>query len=105
MKALAGAAVLALLGAVLAGTAVVAAASAANAPEEAPFHERFQHRWMEMWGFPQGACNGRGPVGPLADGGHAHRHQVDADSNGIPNCLDDDWAPPMDGTGLQHRRG
>lgn len=25
----------------------------------------------------------------------------DADGDGIPNCLYEDWAPPMDGTGYQ----
>jgi len=25
----------------------------------------------------------------------------DADGDGIPNCLDEDWTPPMDGTGYQ----
>ena len=29
----------------------------------------------------------------------------DADGDGIPNCLDDDWAPPQDGTGYQDKHG
>lgn len=105
MRTIVGLVVLALLGTVVAGTAVAAAASAANAPEDAPFSERFQNRWMEMWGFRHREHNGTGPMGPMAEGGHAHQHQVDADGDGIPNCQDDDWVPPMDGTGFQHHRG
>jgi hypothetical protein len=29
----------------------------------------------------------------------------DADGDGIPNCLDDDWAPPQDGSGYQDKHG
>ncbi len=29
----------------------------------------------------------------------------DADGDGIPNCLDNDWAPPQDGSGYQDRHG
>ena len=29
----------------------------------------------------------------------------DADGDGIPNCLDDDWTPPQDGTGYQDKHG
>lgn len=29
----------------------------------------------------------------------------DADGDGIPNCIDDDWVPPEDGTGYQNRFG
>jgi hypothetical protein len=29
----------------------------------------------------------------------------DADGDGIPNHLDDDWAPPLDGTGYKLKHG
>lgn len=29
----------------------------------------------------------------------------DADGDGIPNCLDDDWTRPQDGTGYQDKHG
>lgn len=29
----------------------------------------------------------------------------DADGDGIPNCLDDDWVPPQDGSGYQAKHG
>lgn len=29
----------------------------------------------------------------------------DADGDGIPNCLDDDWTPPQNGTGYQDTHG
>ena len=29
----------------------------------------------------------------------------DADGDGIPNCLDDDWTPPQDGSGYQGKHG
>ena len=29
----------------------------------------------------------------------------DDDNDGIPNCVDEDYAPPLDGTGIQFRGG
>lgn len=36
---------------------------------------------------------------------HSFNWLRDADGDGIPNGLDEDWIPPMDGTGYQLKRG
>lgn len=54
---------------------------------------------------PVAGC-GQGP-GPYAQLGNASQHQYrllqDDDGDGIPNGQDEDWVPPMDGTGFHHR--
>ena len=37
--------------------------------------------------------------------GNSYNWLRDADGDGIPNCLDDDYTPPLDGSGIQFRGG
>jgi hypothetical protein len=34
----------------------------------------------------------------------SNQYLTDSDGDGIPNCQDPDYTPPLDGTGLQHRK-
>jgi len=36
---------------------------------------------------------------------HGYKWFQDDDGDGIPNGLDDDWAPPQDGSGFQWKHG
>lgn len=36
---------------------------------------------------------------------HSFNWLRDADGDGIPNCLDNDWSPPRDGSGYQLMHG
>ncbi len=34
--------------------------------------------------------------------GQSYMYMTDSDGDGIPNCQDSDYSPPLDGTGFQH---
>ena len=50
-----------------------------------------------------GASQASAKVGPMF--GYGYQWFRDADGDGIPNGLDDDWVRPQDGTGHQLKNG
>lgn len=53
--------------------------------------------------FAFGATNAEAVTGPMY--GFGFEWFRDADGDGIPNHLDDDWVPPEDGTGYKMKHG
>jgi hypothetical protein len=53
--------------------------------------------------FALGASNAEAVMGPFM--GSGFQWFRDADGDGIPNHLDDDWIRPQDGTGYQMKHG
>ena len=48
------------------------------------------------------AAGGASAAGPSSGANHSYQYLTDSDGDGIPNCQDPDYTPPLDGTGSQH---
>lgn len=130
MQYLAMFAVMAMLGAGAGGATIMTADFGHGAPDDV----QARNRWTGPADFGYGPCdcecptNGTGNQyryshGPNDDQGNQYRYSqgpnnnsgnqcgyrwqlmADDDGDGIPNGQDDDWVPPKDGDGYEHRHG
>jgi hypothetical protein len=88
-------ALMAMLGTAAGGSMVMASDGGYGAPWDM---EAMGHHWGSDG--CQCAEAGHGMMGEHPCENH---HMADHDGDGIPNCQDEDWAPPEDGTGYRHQ--